>query len=95
MQLDLGLPCINVGEDDRPVYYPPECLKILPSQQAHPKLQQLFTSDIISYAARNADVNRNRITQEGLPALGLSAPTQMLVSTHEPSSLGPILNCRS
>lgn len=76
---------INVGADDprRPhdaVWYPSECLTILPRQQVHPKIQQLFVSDIITFAARNANTNRDYISTEGMQYLGLQQSSNRLVS---------------
>jgi eukaryotic translation initiation factor 2C len=65
------LPAINCGTDDRPLWYPPEKLKILPHQLYKRQVPDTLMASMLEVASHHPRTTRALIELEGLRKLGL------------------------
>ena len=82
------LPTVNVGiaDKDRPeahVYIPPECLHIEPNQLFSGKLEGDQTLNMIRFACKTPNVNRNTIQTDGIECLGIKPADAQLQKTFD------------
>lgn len=75
----IGLPCINLGTRDAPVWTPPELLYVIPGQPFMSKLNEDATSKMIQFACKSPKENAESIQNNGIAQLGLGGRNDELV----------------
>jgi eukaryotic translation initiation factor 2C len=71
------LPLINVGID-KPIWFPPEILEVLPGQIFREKINDNQTKVMINHACNSPKFNAELIENVGLPRLGLKGANSQL-----------------
>jgi hypothetical protein len=77
------LPLINVGID-KPIWFPPEILEVLPGQIFREKINDNQTKVMINHACNSPKFNAELIENVGLPRLGLKGANSQLVLYRTP-----------
>ncbi|KXJ89668.1 ribonuclease H-like domain-containing protein [Microdochium bolleyi] len=73
-----GLPVLNVGTSQRPVFMPAELVRIMPGQPLQRKLNAAETPELIKFACRSPVANAQSITSFGRQCLQLDASQKLL-----------------
>lgn len=77
---DPGLPVINVGNRENPMYLPVQVCHVLPGQPSNSKLDPSQTQQMIRFAVKRPAENATFIVSKGLQATGLSSQVNSLLS---------------
>lgn len=81
IDVDNGIPVMNVGSRDMPSYVPADVCEVIAGQPAKMKLSANQTAQMISFAVRSPGHNAESIINQGAPLLGFSPATNnVLVS---------------
>jgi eukaryotic translation initiation factor 2C len=74
-----GLPVVNVGNRENPVYLPAEVCDVVSGQPSKGKLDALQTQVMIQHAVKKPWENAKIIVEEGISTVGLDANTNILL----------------
>ncbi|KAL5044938.1 hypothetical protein BDW71DRAFT_198603 [Aspergillus fruticulosus] len=74
IQVDPGMPVVNVGSIAKPSYLPVEVCEVVSGQSAKTKLSSNQTRQMLNFAVRSPAQNAQSIVTKGMETLGLGDP---------------------